>query len=85
MHTVELQLEDTMYENMLNSGIDIQEKFKEFLLEFADNGYPAISAQEANARVVESLEKYHNNPDQFSNLDDDTWNDIEKRLIQRHQ
>ena len=85
MHTIKLQLEENVYQNIVNSGIDIQAKFKEFLLEVADDGYPAISAQEASERVAESLEQYRNYPDQFSNLDDDAWDDVEKRLKQRHQ
>ncbi len=85
MHIVKIQLEDTLYETMVNSGVDIQEKFKEFLLEFKDDGYPAISTQEASARVAENLEKYKSHPNEFTKLDNDSWNDIEERLIQRQQ
>ena len=37
MQTIKLQLEDNLYKNVLNSGIDVQAKFKEFLFDLVDD------------------------------------------------
>ena len=84
MQTIKLQLEDNLYKNVLNSGIDVQAKFKEFLFDLVDDGYPSISTAEAKKRVSEAVEDYHTNPHNFSKLDSDFWDDTEKRLMQRH-
>ena len=51
MQTLKIELEDSVYQNVLQSGIDIQEKVREFLFELVDDGYPAITTQEAKKRV----------------------------------
>jgi hypothetical protein len=84
MQTIKLQLEDNLYENILKSGIDVQAKFKEFLSDLVDDGYPSISMEEAKKRVNEAVEDYHSNPQNFSKLDSSFWDDTEKRLLQRH-
>ncbi|MBD3842754.1 MAG: hypothetical protein IE909_12895 [Campylobacterales bacterium] len=84
MQTIKLQLEDSLYENICKSGIDIQAKFKEFLSDLVDDGYPYISTQEAKKRVSEAVEEYYANPQKFSELDNSFWDDTEKRLLQRH-
>ena len=84
MQTIKLQLEDSLYENILNSGIDVQAKFKEFLFDLVDDGYPSITTEEAKKRVSEAVEDYQKNPQKFSKLDSDFWNDTEARLLQRH-
>jgi hypothetical protein len=84
MHTIKLQLDDNLYEDITQSGIDIKEKFKEFLLDFVDDGYPAITTEEAKQRVADAIDKYRNEPQSFTELDDDFWDDTEKRLLQRH-
>lgn len=84
MRTIKLQLEDNLYTNILNSGIDVQAKFKEFLSDLVDDGYPSISMEEAKKRVSEAVEDYHTNPQKFSKLDSSFWDDTEKRLLQRH-
>ena len=84
MHTIKLQLDDNLYEDITQSGIDIKEKFKEFLLDFVDDGYPAITTEEAKQRVADAVDKYRTEPQSFTELDDDFWDDTEKRLLQRH-
>jgi hypothetical protein len=86
MQTIKLQLEDSVYQNFVKSGVDIQEKFKEFLAEFIDDGYPAITTEEAKKRVSEAVEDYHTNGmKNFTIMNDDFWDDTEKRLLQRHE
>lgn len=58
MQTLKIELEDGVYQNIVQSGIDIQEKFKEFLFDLVDDGYPVITADEANKRVLDAVEKY---------------------------
>lgn len=84
MQTIKLQLEDNLYKTILDSGIDIQTKFKEFLFDLVDDGYLAISAEEAKERVSKAVEDYHTKPHKFSTLDRGFWDDTEKRLLQRH-
>ena len=60
MHTLQFQIQDDIYQNIIDSGIDIQTKFKEFLTELVDDGYPSISIQEAKKRVSEAVEEYEN-------------------------
>jgi len=84
MHTIKLQLDDNLYENITQNGIDIKEKFKEFLMDFVDDGYPTITTEEAKKRVTDTINKYRNEPQSFTELNDEFWNDTEKRLLQRH-
>ena len=58
MQTIKIELEDIMYKNIVHSGVDIQAKIKEFLVEFVDDGYPAITTEEAKKRVSEAVEEY---------------------------
>lgn len=60
MQTIKIQLEDTMYQNIVQSGVDIQAKFREFLVDFVDDGYPAITTEEAKKRVTQAVEEYKN-------------------------
>ena len=83
MHTIKLQLDDNLYEDITQSGIDIKEKFKEFLTDFIDDGYPAISTEEAKKRVTDAVNRYRSQPESATELNDDFWNDTEKRLLQR--
>ena len=86
MHTIKLQLDDNLYEDITQSGIDIKEKFKEFLVDFVDDGYPSISTKEAKERVSEAVEDYQKNGTKnFNVLDNTFWDDTEKRLLDRHK
>ena len=86
MHTIKLQLDDNLYEDITQSGIDIKEKFKEFLMDFIDDGYPSISTKEAKKRVSEAVEDYQKNGiKNFNVLDNAFWEDTEKRLLDRHK
>ncbi len=86
MQTIKLQLDDNVYEEIVQSGIDIKAKFKEFLMDFVDDGYPAITAEEAKKRVSEAVEDYRKNGTKnFKAMDDSFWEDTEKRLLERHK
>lgn len=76
MHTIKLQLDDNLYEEISQSGIDIKEKFKEFLMDFVDDEYPAISTEAAKRRVGEAVESYRNGTMKTVSHDS-VWADIE--------
>jgi len=67
MHTIKLQLDDNLYEEMVQSGIDIKEKFQEFLTHYVDDGYPDISTEEAKKRVSQAVERYENGSGTYLN------------------
>jgi len=77
MQTLKIELEDSMYQNIVHSGVDIQAKVKEFLFDLVDDGYPAISSEEAKKRVSNTVEKYRTNPESFTEFTDDYWNDLD--------
>ena len=67
MRTLKIELEDSVYQNVVQSGIDVQEKVKEFLFELVDDGYPAITTDEAKKRVVDAVQKYQNRTGTYLN------------------
>lgn len=77
MQTIKLQLEDELYDNIKEHKIDLQSKFKEFLSNLTDDGYPSISIDEAKLRVKESVENYNNNSMKTISHDD-MWNSIDE-------
>ena len=40
MQTLQLQIQDDLYESIKDMSIDINEKFQEFLYNLVDDGYP---------------------------------------------
>jgi len=60
MHTIQLQIQDDIYDELKSKGIDINNKLQEFVSSLADDGYPYISTNEANQRVACSVDRYHN-------------------------
>ena len=67
MQTINLQIDSSIYEEMIKSGVNIQNKFNEFLSQFAfvDDGYPTIGTEEAKRRVAEAVEHYKKHPEDF--------------------
>ena len=51
MQTIQLQIEDDIYDELKSKGIDINHKLQHFLYDLLDDGYPAISEDEAKQRV----------------------------------
>ena len=75
MQTIKLQLEDNIYQEFVQNGIDIQAKFEEFLVDFADDGFPAITTEEAKKRVSTAVEEYRNGT-MTTVSHDDVWAEI---------
>jgi uncharacterized protein YutD len=60
MQTLKIELEDSIYQNIVYSGIDVQAKVKEFLFDLVDDGYPTISTEEAKKRISDAVDRYEN-------------------------
>lgn len=80
MHTIQLELNDDLYDNIVENNINIQDKFKEFLHTLTDDGYPSISFNEAQNRVKNSIDDYKNNNDEYLPLNDEYWNNLENKI-----
>ncbi len=83
MVTINLELEDSLYEDIKKQGIDLQAQFKEFLSDLKDDGYPSISREEAKNRVSEAVREYKSgkmktvsHEEMWANID----RDIEKKI-----
>ena len=55
MQTIKIELEDHIYKRVVDSGVNLQEKFKEMIYDFLDDGYPAVSTEEAKKRVAKAV------------------------------
>ncbi len=87
MHTIQLQLDDNLYEKIAQSGVDIKELFNEFLTDIVDDGYPAISTEEAKKRVSKAVEEYRDgtmktlsHQEVWSNINEYTKSKSENRI-----
>lgn len=76
MQTIHLQIQDNLYEQLIKSGVNIQEKFNEVLYDMLDDGYPSISTQEAKKRVADAVEQYKNGT-MHTVSSDDMWQQID--------
>ncbi len=55
MQTIKIELEDHIYKRAIDSGVNLQEKFKEMIYDVLDDGYPAITTEEAKRRVAKAV------------------------------
>lgn len=69
MHTIHLQIQDDIYEELKSKGIDINNKLQDFLYDLVDDGYPSISTDEAKQRVEDAVERYRNSKDNHTPYD----------------
>jgi hypothetical protein len=76
MQTLQFQVQDDVYQDIIDRGIDIQSRFKEFLFELRDDGYPSISTEEAKQRVSDAVDRYRNGMMETISHDD-MWNTID--------
>lgn len=58
MQTIQLQIQDDIYEELKSKGIDIHNKLQDLLYDLVDDGYPSISADEAKQRVANAVDRY---------------------------
>ncbi|MFA7501156.1 MAG: hypothetical protein WCY85_09165 [Sulfurimonas sp.] len=67
MQTIHLQVEDDIYDELKSKGIDINHKLQDFLYDLLDDGYPAISEDEAKQRVSDAVDRYRNGTGTYVN------------------
>lgn len=67
MQTIQLQVEDDIYDELKSKGIDINHKLQDFLYDLLDDGYLAISEDEAKQRVSDGVDRYHNGTGSYTN------------------
>jgi hypothetical protein len=83
MATIEIEVDDKLFENIQKQGVDLQVEFNDFLLNLVDDGYPAISTEEAKKRISEEIEDYNKNGMKNCEvLDNKFWDDIEKTILE---
>jgi len=71
MYTIQLQVQDSIYNRIIGSGIDIQARFDEFITDFIDDSYPSISKSEAKQRVIDGVIRYQNQTGEY--IDNDMY------------
>ena len=76
MQTIQLEIDDELYESIKDSHINLQSKFKEFLLSLTDDGFPAISTDEAKKRVDDAMTSYKDGSMQTVSHDE-MWTSID--------
>jgi len=81
VQTIKIEIEDDIFEDLKDSGINIQKKVKEFLYSLSDDGYPSIGTKEAKRRVKEAVERYENQTGSYSELNDNFWDRLEEKVI----
>lgn len=75
MRTIQIEVEDSLYDEIVRSGIDLKERLQEFVYDLTDDGYPAISTEEARRRVRDAVEAYDNGTLKTVSHDE-AWNRI---------
>ena len=58
MQTIELQIPDNIYNQLVKSGIDIKQQLQDNLYDLLDDGYSSITTQEATKRVSDLVRDY---------------------------
>ena len=65
MKTLQLQIPDDLYNQLMKDGVDIQEKFNEIMYDMLDDGYPSITTDEAKKRVSDAIERHENGTGEY--------------------
>jgi hypothetical protein len=77
MHTIHLEIQDSLYEQLVQSGVNVQEKLRELLNDMVDDGYHSIGMDEAKKRVGDAVERYKNGTMQCVSHDE-MWHQIDQ-------
>ena len=67
MHTIKLQIQDDIYDELVSQGIDLNHKVHEFLNTLVNDSYPPISTQEAKKRVTDGVDRYKSGKGSYLN------------------
>lgn len=82
MQTIQLQVDDDLYQDIKDSGIDIQNILKDFLYKLNDDSYPTITTEEAKNRISIAVEEYRNGTMQTVSHDD-MWDSIDSQCTEK--
>lgn len=58
MRTIELQIPDNVYNQLVKSGIDIKQQLQDTIYALLDDGFPSITTHEATKRVGDAVRDY---------------------------
>lgn len=70
MQTIQLQVDDDIYDELKSKGIDINHKLQDFLYDLIDDSYPSISEDEAKQRVSDAVDRYRNGTGSYTSAKD---------------
>lgn len=80
MRTFKIELEDSIYQNIVQSGVDIQAKIKEFLENFVEVATLLFLKKKQKKEFSIAVTKYRTNPEAFTPINDDFWNEMENTI-----
>lgn len=80
MQTIQLEIEDNIYNELKSKGIDIQNQLQDMLYDLVDDGYPSISMQEAKQRVSDAVERYRNGTGSYTPYDKNFVDEMENYI-----
>jgi len=78
MQTVQVQLNDDLYNTLSARNVDIQTKVKEYLFSLVDDGHESISTEEAKKRVSKAVSRYQNKTSQYRPIDENYIKDMDQ-------
>lgn len=70
MQTIQLEIQDDIYEELKSKEIDINNKLQDLLYDLVDDGYPSISTEEAKQRVSDAVDRYRNGTGSYTSTKD---------------
>jgi len=65
-----VELENDLYDELKEMGIDVQTRIKEYLKNLLDDGYPSISKQEADKRVADAVKRYESGDGEYLGVEE---------------
>jgi len=76
MQTLQIEIQDDLYNTIKENSIDINNKVKDFLYSLVDDGYPSINTDDAKQRVSKAVENYKNNNTSYCKYDENLKNEM---------
>jgi len=70
MRTIQLQIDDDLYEELIDHGVNFKAEIGSFLRGLVDDGYPAVTTEEARKRVAEAVERYRSGEGIYTPVDE---------------
>lgn len=80
MHTIQLQIQDDIYDELISKGIDINHKLQEFVFSLVDDGYPSISTDEAKKRVADAVNRYRDGTGNYTSYNQNFVDEMERYI-----